>query len=147
MGHSYMNVLIHLVFSTKERRKLIPTDKQEELWRYLTGIAKNLGFTVLAVGGMPDHVHLLIALSGTMAFSEFVQKLKANSSKWMAQETRDFAWQQGFGAFGVSASHRDDVMAYIHNQPKHHKKRSFEEEFVALLKAVGTAYDPKYVFG
>ena len=147
MGHSYLNILIHLVFSTKERRKLIPANKQEELWRYLTGIAKNLGCSVLAVGGMPDHVHLLIALNGTVPFSEFVQKLKANSSRWMSQGKREFVWQQGFGAFGVSASHRDDVIAYIHNQPEHHKKRTFEEEFVALLKAVGIEYDPRYVFG
>jgi putative transposase len=147
MGHSYVNVLTHLVFSTKNRRKLIPINKQEELWRYLTGIGKNLRTNVLAVGGMPDHVHLLIVLTGPMSISELVQKLKASSSKWMSQAERDFAWQQGFGAFGVSASHRDEVIAYIHNQPEHHRKRSFEEEFVALLNAVGVEYDPRYVFG
>jgi REP element-mobilizing transposase RayT len=147
MGHSYLNILVHVVFSTKERRKLIAVEKQEELWRYLTGIGKNLGFSVLAVGGISDHAHLLMVLPGTMQLSVAVQKLKTNSSKWMSQHVREFSWQEGFGAFTVSASDRDQVIRYIHNQAEHHKKRTFEEEFVALLKAVGVDYDPKYVFG
>jgi REP element-mobilizing transposase RayT len=147
MGHSYLNILVHVVFSTKERRKLIAVEKQDELWRHLTGTGKNLGFSVLAVGGISDHVHLLIVLPGMMQPSVAVQKLKANSSSWMSQHVRGFSWQEGFGAFSVSASDRDQVIRYIHKQAEHHKKRTFEEEFVALLKAVGVAYDPKYVFG
>jgi REP-associated tyrosine transposase len=86
-------------------------------------------------------------LKGTLPYSEFVQKLKASSSQWMSETTRDFAWQQGFGAFGVSASDRDEVIAYIRNQGEHHKKRGFEEEFIAFLKAAGVEYDLRYVFG
>ena len=144
MGHSYCNVLIHTVFSTKNRAKIISRDRQDELWRYMTGIAKNHDSNVLAIGGMPDHIHMLIALPGSVAYSTAIQKIKAGSSKWMGH---DFAWQEGFGAFSVSDSHRDEVISYIHNQEEHHKKRSFEEEFIALLKAHNVDYDPRYVFG
>jgi REP-associated tyrosine transposase len=147
MGHSYFNVLVHVVFSTKGRRKLIPVHKQEELWKYMSGIANNLATGTLAIGGMSDHVHLLLAVPGTINMSTAIQKIKTGSSKWLKAQVRDFSWQEGFGAFSVSASHRNDVIEYIRNQPQHHKKRTFEEEFVALLKAVGVEYDPKYVFG
>lgn len=147
MGHSYVNVLAHVVFSTKNRRSTIPLHKQEELWKYLAGTARNLGTPTIATGGMPDHVHLLLALSGPLSISTTVQKIKVSSSKWLATEIRDFAWQEGFGAFGVSSSQRQEVIAYIRNQSEHHKKRTFEEEFKALLKAVGVDYDPRYVFG
>jgi REP element-mobilizing transposase RayT len=96
---------------------------------------------------MTDHTHLLLAMPGTIPFSEVVQKIKASSSGSMSEQVRGFHWQEGFGAFSVSASHRDEVIHYIHNQAEHHKKRSFEEEFIALLKAIGVSYDPKYVFG
>jgi len=147
MGHSYINVFVHIVFSTKERRKIIPTDKQEELWKYMTGIARKLGVNTIAIGGMPDHIHMLVAESGVLPISSLLQKVKGSSSKWLGAQLRGFAWQEGFGAFGVSASHRDKVIAYIQNQPEHHKKRSFEEEFLTLLKAVGVDYDPRYVLG
>ena len=147
MGHSYYNVLIHVVFSTKNRLKSIPRDRQEELWRYITGIARNHDISVIAIGGMPDHLHTLMALPGTVACSTAIQKIKSNSSKWMAGFVGDFCWQEGFGAFSVSDSRRNQVIAYIHNQEEHHKKRTFEEEFVALLKAHKIDYDPKFVFG
>ena len=144
MGHSYSNVLVHIVFSTKNRAKIIPRDRQEDLRRYMTGIAKSVKANVLAIGGMPDHIHTLVALPGTIGYSTVIQKIKENSSKWLGPK---FEWQEGFGAFSVSDSRRDDVIAYIHNQEEHHKKRSFEEEFIALLKAHNVDYDPRYVFG
>ena len=147
MGHSYSNVMIHIVFSTKNRKENIPPDREEELWRYMTGMAKNLDTNVLAIGGMPDHIHILDAIPGVLGFSEVIQKIKTNSSKWMKGFVNDFGWQEGFGAFSVSDSRRDDVIAYIREQEEHHKKRTFEEEFIALLKAHGVEYDPKYVFG
>jgi REP element-mobilizing transposase RayT len=147
MGHSYSNVLIHIVFSTKNRTKSIPRDRHEELWRYMTGIAKNLEVNILAIGGMPNHVHILSAIPGTLGYSTAIQKIKASSSKWMKKGVRNFGWQEGFGAFSVSDSRRDDVIAYIHNQEEHHKKRSFDEEFIALLKAHNVDYDPRYVLG
>jgi len=144
MGHSYSNVLVHVVFSTKDRAKIIPHDRQEDLWRYMSGIGKNLKVNVVTIGGIADHMHMLIALPGTVGHSTAIKTIKENSSKWMGA---GFSWQEGFGAFSVSDSHRDDVIAYIHNQEEHHKKRSFEEEFIALLKAHNVDYDPRYVFG
>ena len=144
MGHSYSNVLVHVVFSTKNRAKMIPHDRQEDLGRYITGIATNIKVNILAIGGMPDHMHLLVGLPGTIGHSTAIQKIKENSSKWMGP---DFEWQEGFGAFSVSDSRRGDVIAYIHNQEEHHKKRNFEEEFIELLKAHNVDYDPRYVFG
>lgn len=147
MGHSYSNVLLHIVFSTKNRRKIIPPDHQEQLWKYITGIVHNLHGNVLAIGGMPDHTHILLAQPGTIGFSTMVQKIKTNSSGWMEETVKDFEWQEGFGAFSVSDSRRADVIAYIRNQEEHHKKRNFEEEFIALLKAHNVDFDPRYVFG
>jgi REP element-mobilizing transposase RayT len=140
MGHSYSNFLIRIVFSTKNRAKIIPRDRQGDLWRYMTGIAKNVKVNVLAIGGMPDHIHTLIALPGTIGHSTVIQKMKGNSSKRMGPK---FEWQEGFGAFSVSDSRREDVLAYIHNQEEHHRKRNFEEEFIALLTAHNVDYDPR----
>ena len=144
MGHSYSNVLVHAVFSTKNRAKIIPPDRQEQLWRYMVGIAKHHKVNVISIGGMSDHIHMLMALPGIIGHSTAIQKVKENSSKWMG---RSFEWQEGYGAFSVSDSRRKDVIAYIRNQEKHHKKRNFEEEFIALLKAHNVDYDPRYVFG
>lgn len=113
----------------------------------MTGIAKRIHVRVLAIGGMPDHIHILIVLPGVMPFSSAIQKIKTYLSKWMVKSVRDFGWQEGFGAFSVSESRRDDVIAYIRNQEEHHNKREFEEEFIALLEAHHVDYDPKYVFG
>jgi len=93
---------------------------------------------------MPDHTHLLIQQPPTMALSDIVYEIKTGSSQWMGSK---FAWQRGFGAFSVSASNLDTVVRYIRTQEKHHKKMSFDEEFLALLKKHGLPFDPKYVFG
>src|SRR5690348_5473135 len=124
MGHSYSNVLVHVVFSTKNRTKIIARDRQEDLCRYMVGIGKNLKVNVIAIGGITDHIHMLMALPGTLGHSTAIQKIKENSSKWMGSK---FEWQEGFGAFSVSDSRREDVIAYIRNQEEHHKKRNFED--------------------
>jgi REP element-mobilizing transposase RayT len=90
MGHSYSNVLLHIVFSTKNRRKIIPPDHQDQLWKYMTGIVHNLGGSVLAIGGMPEHSHILLAQPGTIGFSTMVQKIKTNSSSWMEETVKGF---------------------------------------------------------
>ena len=110
----------------------------------MVGIGKNLKVNVIAIGGITDHIHMLVALPGTLGHSTAIQKIKENSSKWMGPK---FEWQEGFGAFSVSDSRREDVIGYIRNQEEHHKKRSFEDEFIALLKAHKVDYDPRYVFG
>jgi len=144
MAHTYSQNLIHCVFSTKERQPLILPERQEQLWAYLFGISKNERLNLIAAGGTANHAHLLLALPPVVALAEAVQKIKGNSSRWMG--TR-FSWQEGYGAFSVSASQLSTVKAYIKNQAGHHKKRTFEDEFIALLKKYGIEYDPQFVFG
>ncbi len=147
MAHSYCNNLIHLVFSTKERKALIPSDRLEKLWAYCVGIGRNHNLPLLAVGGTENHVHILLALSAPVPLAKAVQTLKSNSSRWVRDHGINFAWQEGYAAFSVSASQAPRVKEYIRNQAKHHRRRSFEEEFIGLLKKSGIPYDPKFVFG
>ncbi len=147
MSHSYPNVLVHCVFSTRERRPLIPADVQPRLWRYLSGIARGHKITLLECGGTTNHLHVLLVLPSDMPLSKAVQILKANSSRWLSEHEINFAWQEGYAAFSVSASQLGAVRQYIQNQAAHHQRRNFEEEFIALLKKSGVAYDPKYVLG
>ncbi|HEX5434296.1 MAG TPA: IS200/IS605 family transposase [Candidatus Angelobacter sp.] len=137
---------MHVVFSTKERAKLIAPSMQPRLWAYMAGIARNHDFLVLANGGIEDHVHLLIQLPPVLSLAKAVSLLKANSSSWMSEHGMNFAWQEGYGAFSVSASNMEAVKRYIANQQKHHRRRSFEDEFIALLKKHDIPFDPKYVF-
>ena len=147
MAHSYPNVLVHCVFSTRERRPLIPADIQPKLWRYLAGIARGHKINLLECGGTANHVHVLLVLPAEMPLSRAVQVLKANSSRWLGEHGIDFAWQEGYAAFSVSASQLSAVREYIQNQAAHHQRRNFEEEFIALMKKSGVAYDPKHVLG
>jgi len=147
MSHTYSQNYLHVVFSTKERRKLITKEFQPKLWSYMAGIGRNNGFLVLANGGMEDHTHLLIQLPATLALAKAVQLIKGGSSKWINEHGRVFAWQEGYGAFGVSKSNMNAVVKYIANQEAHHRKITFEDEFIALLEKHGIEYDPKYVFG
>jgi REP element-mobilizing transposase RayT len=147
MPHTYCTNLIHCVFSTKERADLISEGMQERLYAYMFGIARNLEIEILALGGTANHIHVLMALPAKHSLSTAIRNLKANSSRWMSENGPRFSWQEGFGAFGVSSSQVGSVKRYIRNQAEHHKKRSFEEEFVLLLKKSGVEYDPRYVFG
>jgi len=147
MPHSYTKNLLHVVFSTRERKPTIPAAAFAELWAAMAGIGRNHSLTVIKIGGMADHVHILFALPADIALAHAVQVFKANSSRWMRQRAQEFAWQQGYGAFSVSASVAGAVRKYIENQAEHHKRRSFEDEFLALLKKSGVTYDPKFVFG
>ena len=122
------------------------TELQAKLWAYIAGIANNLKIKPLAVGGTANHMHVLIGLPATMPIAEAVQKLKANSSRWMSERGVDFEWQGGYGAFSVSPSLVSTVQTYIRNQEEHHKKRSFEEEFRLLLQKSGIAYDEESLF-
>ena len=146
MAHKFPNVLIHYVFSTKRRRDLIPTDLQPRLWRYLGGIGANHDIPVLTAGGTANHAHVLISLPSDVTLAKAVQVLKANSSRWISEHGIAFAWQEGYGAFSVSASNVKAVRDYIDHQAEHHAKRSFEDEFIALLRKSGVAYEPEAVF-
>ena len=148
MSHTYISDLIHCVFSTKERRNLIRPEIQSDLWAFLGGIARKNGFKALIVGGTENHVHVLLSLPAQMPLAKAMQLIKGASSHWMNENhTKGFAWQQGYGAFTVGISQKDDTIAYIQSQAEHHRKRSFEEEFVAFLKKHHVEYDPRYVWG
>jgi REP-associated tyrosine transposase len=127
MSHSYSENHLHIVFSTKGRQKLIDQEMQPKLWSYMAGIGRNHDFLVLANGGMEDHAHLLIQLPPMLALAKAISLIKANSSKWMNEHGLKFAWQEGYGAFSVSASNLPAVKRYIANQPRHHRNMSFEE--------------------
>lgn len=146
MSHSYAQNHVHLVFSTKNREKFLERNFLPRLWSYTAGICKNHDLLTFAVGGMEDHIHLLFRLPPTMALAQAVTLVKSNSSKWIKEQSRKFAWQEGYGAFSVSSSNLGSVIKYIDNQEAHHRKISFEDEYIALLKKHGVAFDPKYVF-
>jgi REP element-mobilizing transposase RayT len=147
MSHTYAQNVIHVVFSTKDRRKLISGEFQPRMWAYAAGICRKLGILVHAVGGLEDHIHFLIQVPPTLAVAEAVLAIKSNTSRWANEEGHKFAWQQGYGAFSVSSSIVPAVVRYIQNQEAHHKKMGFDAEFVALLKKQGMEFDPKFVFG
>lgn len=147
MSHTYFQNVMHIVFSTKERRKIIPTQMKERLWAYTAGICKHEGTFVHAIGGMEDHIHMLLQFPATVMIADAIKTIKANSSGWMSREIGRFAWQQGYGGFGVSKSNIAAVVRYIQNQERHHRKMTFEEEFIAMLEKAGIEYDPRYVFG
>jgi REP element-mobilizing transposase RayT len=139
---------VHCVFSTKERRNLIAPEVQPDLWAFLGGIARKNGFKAVIVGGTGNHVHILLSLPASMPLARAVQLVKGASSHWMNEKhMQRFAWQEGYGAFTVGISQRDDTIAYIRSQAEHHRKRSFEEEFVAFLKKHNVDYDPGHVWG
>lgn len=150
MSHSYSSNRIHVIFSTKERARSLAQGFQPKLWAYMAGIAHNQGFEAMIVGGVEDHVHALLILPPSLPLSKAIQFLKGSSSKWINDSIpakRNFAWQEGYGAFSVSASQTGDVVSYIKNQEAHHAKKSFDEEFVEFLRRYGISYDPNYVFG
>ena len=150
MGHTYTALHYHIVFGTKDRVPSITPDIQKRLSDYIGGIVRAESGVLIAMGGMPDHVHLLASFHSTTCVADMTRRIKANSSKWLHENPRGmrgFAWQAGYAAFTVSRSSLEDVEAYIQNQPAHHASLSFEEEFVALLKRHGIRYDERYVLG
>ena len=150
MSHTYIHSDFHCIFSTKHRQRFLMEEHRRRLFPYMTATANAKGMRLLAVGGTEDHVHLLLSLPGTIPLSTGMQLIKGNTSHWLGKtfpELKEFAWQEGFAAFGVSASNVDAVREYIEHQEEHHTKRDFDEEFIALLKKHGIECDPKYVFG
>jgi putative transposase len=145
VSHTYTKNHIHIVFSTRAREKRISKETQPKLWRYMAGICRKTKIVALAIGGIEDHIHALVELPPTMAVSKAVNLMKSNSSRWMNEQGIKFAWQEGFGAFSVSASNIPAVKRYVMNQATHHKKMTFEEEFLAFLKKHNIQFDPKYV--
>jgi putative transposase len=148
MAGTYTNLNFHLVFSTKERRQLITTNIEAELYKYIGGIVRNLDGHLLAANGMPDHIPLLVKLKPKVAISDIVRDIKANSSAWLNEQTKiyKFGWQDGYAAFTVSQSQIERVKGYIRNQKNRHKRMSFKEELLELLVRNHIEYDERYLW-
>lgn len=150
MAHTYTSLHYHLVFSTKNRAGYITPAIEQRVWEYIGGIARDNQMTALQVGGVDDHIHALIKAPPTFAPSKIAQLLKGGSSLWMRTEfpeLRQFAWQDGYGAFTVNKSIVAGVERYIQNQREHHHKMSFQEEYLEFLKKHGVDYNERYLWG
>jgi REP element-mobilizing transposase RayT len=147
MPHTYAQNTVHIIFSTKDRRKSIPKEFQPGLWAYIAGICKNHAIFTQAIGGAADHIHLLIQLPQSLPLAKAILTIKSNSSRWAHAQNHKFAWQEGYAAFSVSASQVPAVVRYIQNQEAHHKNMRFDAEFLALLKKHGVSFNPKFALG
>lgn len=151
MGHTFTTIRVHVVFSTHGRRPLLLPEVQTRVWDYIGGIGKNHGIPIHEVGGIADHVHILMSIPATVTMAKAVQTLKAFSSKWLNEsgvmKNGRFAWQEGYSAFSVSESNVEAVARYIRGQAEHHGKRSFEDELRALLVKHRVQFDERHVFG
>lgn len=150
MSHTYSNLLVHVIFSTQERRPAIPPEIQPDVFAYMGGIVRGLHGNPLAIGGTNDHVHILMRLPQDASVSDVVRVVKTNSSRWIHEKwprRAGFSWQTGYAAFSVSESSAQIVTNYITEQPIHHRRRSFQEEFVAFLKKNRIQYDERFVWG
>jgi putative transposase len=145
MSHTYSATYTHCIFSTKDRKNTISDELRANLWAYLIGTAQNLKILPIAVGRTSNHAHLLLRVPPLMPLSEAIQRLKANSSRWMGEQ-RPFEWQQGYAAFSVSPSAVEPVKQYVLHQEEHHRKRTFEEEILELLRKSGVPHDAEQVF-
>ena len=149
MANTYSQLYIQVVFAVKRRQNLIPDDHKEELYKYITGIVKNNGQKLLAINGMPDHIHILLVIKPSISISDLVRDIKANSSRFINEKrwsNLQFSWQEGFGAFSYGKSQLDNVVKYIQNQERHHKTTTFREEYVEFLKKFDVNFDEKYIF-
>lgn len=149
MSQTLTRQLLHIVFSTKHRKASILATIEEEMHKYLCGIARNRQSPVIAIGGMPDHVHLLVSLSKNLSLAAFMQELKGDSSKWIktrGQEFATFAWQDGYGAFSISETHVAPLVKYIADQREHHRQISFQDELRGILTKNGVEWDERYVW-
>jgi len=149
MSHAYARLHYHMVFSTKDRKTFIKSDLKDRIYGYIVGIVNNLGGVVQAIGGVEDHVHLLAYCPPKIALADFIGKIKANSSGWVHEtwpERAVFAWQRGYGVFTVSESIVPSVTLYIENQEEHHKRLTFQEEFIAMLAKHGIPFDERHLW-
>ena len=149
MPSTHHGILLHVVFSTKQRRNLLHIDWRDDLFAYMGGVAREHKSIVLQAGGIEDHVHLLIKLHPAFAISDTVKLIKGNASRWINQNqnvSAKFEWQKGYGVFSVSESQADVVKQYIVNQDVHHQKQLFRDEYLALLQKHKIVFDSKFVF-
>ena len=149
MAQTLTRLLEHIIFSTKDRRDLIVPSIEPELYAYLGGVCSNHESPALAIGGIENHVHLLVSLSKNSALSDFLMMLKKDSSLWIKTKGAaycDFYWQDGYGAFSVGQSQVRTVTRYIHEQKQRHKNITFEEELMTIAKRYGVEFDPRFLW-
>ena len=149
MPNTYTQIHLQFVFAVKYRNGLIHSSFKEELYQYISGIIKAHNHKLLAINGMPDHIHILVGMRPSQSASDLVQNIKANSSKWINEKKFlkvKFEWQEGYGAFSYSKSHVQNVIKYIQNQEKRHQVKTFNEEYLDFLNAFEIDYDERYVF-
>jgi REP element-mobilizing transposase RayT len=149
MPQSLSRILIHLVFSAKNRERMLTPAIQTELHPYLAVTLDNIQCPSLQIGGIEDHVHLLFDLSRTITIADLVETVKTSSSKWIktkGAKSSDFHWQSGYGAFSVSQSDANEVVNYIRNQARHHQKMTFQDEYRRLLERYQVAFEERYVW-
>ncbi|HPS63938.1 MAG TPA: IS200/IS605 family transposase [Ignavibacteria bacterium] len=148
MPNTYTQLYIHFVFAVLERRSLIRNEWKHDLYRYMTGIVQMNNHKLIAINGMPNHIHVFIGYNPNQLIPDLLQNLKRDSCKWINENKFSklpFNWQSGYGAFSYSQSQIDDVIKYIMNQEIHHKKTTFREEYIALLKRFNINYDERYI--
>ena len=148
MPNTYSQLYYHYIFSPKNRDALITSNFEQNLYKYITGVVKNLNQILIQINGMQDHIHLLVRLKPAIAPSTFIQKVKANSSKWINENNflvGKFAWQSGGSIFSVDYNRVDEVKKYILNQKEHHKNKTFKEEFIELMDLYKVIYDERYL--
>ncbi len=149
MATTFTKILIHFVFSTKNRAPLITPDIEPRLHAYMRGIAKNHESPVISMNGTSDHVHMLISMSKKIAVATLMEEVKRDSSSWIKKQGEEFSgfyWQEGYGAFSIGESGVEGVSEYIENQKKHHARTTFKEEFLMLLKKYKIDYDERYIW-
>lgn len=149
MANTFSKIYLHVVFSVKGRQNLIQKQWKDELHKYMCGIVTGKNQKVYAIGGVADHIHILISIKPNIVISDLVRDIKASSSKWVNEKgylVGNFQWQEGFGVFSYAQSQLDSVIAYINNQEQHHQKKTFKQEYLDLLQKFDIRYDEKYVF-
>lgn len=149
MPNTYTQIHIQVVFTVQNRDCVIRNSWKDELYKYITGVIQNHSHKVLAINGMPDHVHIFFGFRPTQSLSELMQDIKGDSSKWINQKRftkGKFSWQEGYGAFSYSKSHVGAVVDYINNQEEHHEKKTFLEEYHEFLEKFDIEYDERYLF-
>jgi len=149
MANTYTQIHIQAVFAVQNRDSIILNSWKDELYKYITGIVQNHSHKVLAINGMPDHIHLFFGMRPTQSLSDLMQDVKAYSSKWINERQftkHKFSWQESFGGFSYSKSHIDNVIEYIKNQETHHRKKTFLEEYREILEKSGIDFNENYIF-
>jgi len=149
MAQTLVSLLVHIIFSTKNRANLITPAIEPELYKYISGTLRNMESPCLKIGGTANHLHLLVSQSKNIALAFLLEELKKSSSKWIKHQDasfRSFQWQEGYGAFTIGQSNVAALKRYIELQKNHHRRRSFEEELLGLLKKYGVEYDEQYIW-